>query len=161
MNRLTQAQVTNGNGVQTPVTTQYDAIGDITDKSDTGSYAYGGSAGPHAVTSVSGPDPGTYTYDANGNMVNRNGTAITWNSLNMPTCIDAGGGNCSTGSNWSSFSYAPDKHRTYQSANTNLSARKTATAQRAIYRLLHLNRPRFHRHMAKIQQHAAARTGLD
>ncbi|MHB8423544.1 MAG: RHS repeat-associated core domain-containing protein [Gammaproteobacteria bacterium] len=93
-------------------------------------------------------DPSGYGcshYDADGNMTNRNGTAITWNSLNLPTCMDAGGGSCTTGSNWSSFAYAPDdvqgstsvarpwevpgggggrmpgavKHRYYQSAEIN------------------------------------------
>ncbi|MGH8415247.1 MAG: PKD domain-containing protein, partial [Gammaproteobacteria bacterium] len=45
LNRLTQAQVTNSNGVQTPVTTNYDAIGDITYKSNAGTYNYGGAGG--------------------------------------------------------------------------------------------------------------------
>jgi hypothetical protein len=49
-------------------------------------------------------------------MINRNGTTIQWDSDNLPVCIDAGGGTCSSDSNWSSFSYAPDKHRYYQSA---------------------------------------------
>ncbi len=31
-------------------------------------------------------------------------------------CVDAGGGACTTDSNWSQFSYAPDKHRYYQAA---------------------------------------------
>ena len=100
------------------MTYSYDALGDITYKSDTGSYSYAGS-GPHAVTSVTGPAPGTYAYDADGNMTNRNGTNITWNSLNMPVCINAGGGTCTGGSNWSQFAYAPDKHRYYQTAMIN------------------------------------------
>ena len=49
-------------------------------------------------------------------MTNRNGTAIQWDSNNLPVCMDASGGACSGGNNWSSFSYAPDKHRYYQTA---------------------------------------------
>ncbi len=43
-------------------------------------------------------------------MTNRNGTAIQWDSDNLPTSI------VENGSNSSSFSYAPDKHRYYQTA---------------------------------------------
>ncbi|HKU17653.1 MAG TPA: RHS repeat-associated core domain-containing protein, partial [Candidatus Saccharimonadales bacterium] len=86
---------------------------DITSKSDTGSYAYGSGAGPHAVTSISGPAGGSYGYDADGNMTNRNGTAITWNSNNLPVSITQ------NSSNSSGFSYAPDKRRYYQSAVIN------------------------------------------
>ncbi|HKU17656.1 MAG TPA: RHS repeat-associated core domain-containing protein [Candidatus Saccharimonadales bacterium] len=113
LNRLLSAQVTNGSGVQPAITYGYDALGDITSKSDTGTYTYGGGAGPHAVTSISGPAGGTYSYDADGNMVNRNGTTITWNSDNLPVSITE------SGSNSSSFAYAPDKHRYYQSAVIN------------------------------------------
>lgn len=54
-NRLTSAQVTDGGGVQPAIAYGYDALGDITSKSDTGTYSYGSSASPHAVTSISGP----------------------------------------------------------------------------------------------------------
>src|SRR5574337_997011 len=77
LTRLTQAQVTNGSVVQPAIAYSYDALGDITYKSDTGTYTYGGGAAPHAVTSISGPSGGSYSYDADGNMVNRNGTTIT------------------------------------------------------------------------------------
>lgn len=49
----------------------YDEIGNIVEK-DGKFYSYGeGGAGPHAVTSLS--DGTTFTYDANGNMVTRQG----------------------------------------------------------------------------------------
>ncbi len=110
LNRLTSAQVTNGSGVQPAVSYAYDALGDITSKSDTGSYTYGQGAGPHAVTSIAGPQGGTYAYDADGNMVNRNGTLITWNSANRPTQITRDSGD------QSQFAYAPDGQRYYQAA---------------------------------------------
>ena len=51
LNRLTSSQVV-GSSAQTLT---YNAIGNITHKSDVGSYSYGaGTAGPHAVTSAGG-----------------------------------------------------------------------------------------------------------
>ncbi len=47
-------------------TVQYDALGNITNKSDVGAYIYSKvKAGAHAVTSAG---TNTYEYDANGNM---------------------------------------------------------------------------------------------
>jgi len=115
LNRVTSAQVTNGNGVQPSVGYTYDALGNITNKSDvsSGNYVYGGvtNAGPHAVTSI--PGVGSYSYDPNGNMTSRNGTTIGWNSDNLPMSI------VQDANNTSSFNYAPDKHRVYQTAMVN------------------------------------------
>jgi YD repeat-containing protein len=57
LNRLTQSKTTTGSTITVNVT--YDALGNITSKSDIGTYTYGttdacGSAGPQAVKSVSG-----------------------------------------------------------------------------------------------------------
>ncbi|MDX8412206.1 MAG: SpvB/TcaC N-terminal domain-containing protein, partial [Mariprofundaceae bacterium] len=63
----------------------YDAIGNITYKSDVGAYAYGaGNAGPHAVTSAGG---NTYAYDANGNMTSGGGRTMSWTSFNKPSQV--------------------------------------------------------------------------
>ena len=91
-----------------PATTR---SGDIISKSDTGSYAYGGSR-PHAVTSVTGPVPGTYAYDADGDMTSRNGYAITWTVDNLPSSIGSALGT-------STFNYDPDGSRYYQAATFN------------------------------------------
>ena len=57
---------------------QYDALGNITNKWDTGSYNYtdnsgcgysGYTPGPHAVRSITGPQGSGICYDRNGNMV--------------------------------------------------------------------------------------------
>ncbi|HMW73212.1 MAG TPA: hypothetical protein PKD17_15395, partial [Cellvibrionaceae bacterium] len=65
-NRLRSNTFTPNGGSATTVTIGYDAIGNITSKSDVGTYAYSRQgAGPHAVTSAGG---NSYTYDANGSM---------------------------------------------------------------------------------------------
>lgn len=79
LDRLTSATVTNASDSNNYTQTYtYDAIGNMTNRSDVGAYAYAG-AHPHAVTSISPPilggaGGGSYTYDANGNLV----TNTTW-----------------------------------------------------------------------------------
>lgn len=53
LNRLTKTKVLNGDSVLI----QYNSIGNITSKSDVGTYTYGGvNAGPHQVIAVTGPN---------------------------------------------------------------------------------------------------------
>ncbi len=78
LNRLTS---TTKSGATVSVT--YDAIGNITNKSDVGGYTYGGSR-PHAVTQAGA---NTYTYDGNGNMLTGAGRTLTWSSYDMPVQI--------------------------------------------------------------------------
>lgn len=96
----------------------YSAIGNITRKSDVGAtdYLYTGTQSgcsypahsqPHAVRRIGSA---IYCYDANGNMTNRNGTSIAWNSRNLPTSITAPGGISSQ------FSYGPSGNRWKQTA---------------------------------------------
>ncbi len=76
VSRLTQTSMT-GATAQTK-TYQYNAIGNLTYKSDLGTLTYPavGSPRPHAVTSIAGNATGildgvtngAYVYDANGNM---------------------------------------------------------------------------------------------
>ena len=101
LNRLKSA---SRNGTST-LTVSYNNLGNITSKSDVGSYTYGaGSAGPHAVTSITGTRPGTYSYDANGNLSSRAGDSITWYSYNKPKKIN-------DGSDYAEFKYGPDRAR--------------------------------------------------
>lgn len=94
------------NGV-TNLELRYDAIGNITWKSDVGPYSY--DAGRrHAVTAAGGS---SFAYDANGNMTQRNGAAVSWFSYNLPATLRAASGN------QSQFSYAPDRSRWRQIAN--------------------------------------------
>jgi len=79
-----------------------DSLGDITSKSDIGTYSYNasgsGSVRPHAVASiatcsgctVNGAANPSYTYDANGNMTAGAGRTVTVNSFNMAASIAQG-----------------------------------------------------------------------
>jgi RHS repeat-associated protein len=138
LNRLTSSQVTG----RPAVTLTYDALGNITSKSDVGTYAYGqNGAGPHAVTSITGPKGAAYFYDANGNLIRRqklislglpfadgfeSGSTSAWNqsgsqtpvtttiayaSFNKPTSISAG-------TTTLTFDYGPEYDRYRQVVTT-------------------------------------------
>ena len=110
----------------------YDAVGNILTRSNTGlgvndTYSYGDPSHPYAVTGVTSM-PGTYQYDANGNMFAGNGRAVTWNDDNLPTSITStgtvNGNNTVTGN--SVFSYGPDRQR-YSQTVTDASGNTTTT----------------------------------
>jgi YD repeat-containing protein len=63
----------------------YAADGNIIFKTGVGTYDYLSSK-PHAVTGVGGVP--SYAYDPNGNMMTRNGNAVTWTSFNLPKKIN-------------------------------------------------------------------------
>ena len=74
----------------------YDEIGNISWKSDVCAstmpcYAYHASR-RHAVIAAGGA---AYIYDANGNMVSRDGATISWTSDNLPSVIASANGNSS------------------------------------------------------------------
>jgi RHS repeat-associated protein len=99
----------------------YSLDGSILSKSDVGSYRYSMSdQRPHAVMSISGGPRGnmSFAYDANGNMTNRNGTAITWTSFNLPKQISAG-------ADYARFTYGPSRGRIVQEAKTGAVTRTT------------------------------------
>ena len=98
------------NGV-TNLDVTYNAIGNITYKSDVGSYTYHATR-KHAVTSTSGLINNTYGYDANGNMSSRNGSTTTWASYNYPTRIFL---NSNTRTD---FKYTHDRKLRYQQIYT-------------------------------------------
>ena len=97
----------------------YNSIGNITYKSDVGTYTYGaGAAGPNTVTSITGTRPGTYSYDANGNMTTRAGDAITVFSFNRPNKINYG-------SDYAAFRYGAARELVKQVAKTGSSTTTT------------------------------------
>ncbi len=82
---------------------KYDRIGNITYKSNVGTYTYD-SARPHAVASIDTSTAtdlvssnifnpaGGYQYDANGNIEVGGSRTIDWTSFNKPSEIDGATG---------------------------------------------------------------------
>lgn len=87
----------------------YSAIGNITSKTDVGSYSYG--TRPQAVTSAGS---GSFSYDGNGNMASRSGTTVDWTSYNLPSRIAGPNGT-------DTFSYGPDRARYRHAATLTLA----------------------------------------
>jgi Rhs family protein len=107
---------TSGDGIPTfAQNTAYDALGNITTKSDVGAYQYGAlGAGPHAVTKVDGA---AYTYDANGNLKHAGlsgGRSYTWSSYNLPTDLKVAAGASQSGGAEARFEYGPDREKVRQ-----------------------------------------------
>jgi RHS repeat-associated protein len=90
--------------------------GNITTQAGVGTYTYpaAGQPRPHAVTSLTGTFNGitnpAFSYDANGNMIDRasSGQNIYWYSFNYPLSIS---GTDTTGSEEVQFQYGPDRQR--------------------------------------------------
>ena len=87
------SRVTNTTGLGVPTLNfGYDNEGNLTSKSDVGSYSYSGTATrPHAVTQVTGTVNATFSYDSNGNMLSGNGRTFTWTSYDQPATITKSG----------------------------------------------------------------------
>lgn len=87
-----------------------DQAGNILSRSDVGSYSYNDPNHPHGVTSAGAY---TYTYDANGNAISRNGLSQKFASYNLPTFLQV----TTNGGTYSSqFSYGPSHQRYQQTA---------------------------------------------
>ena len=111
LNRLTSATVALS---PTPLikTFTYNAIGNLTAKSDVGTYSYpaSGQPRPHAVTSISGGTINTtFTCDAKGNMTAGNGLTVAYASYDKPTSI-------TRGTTTIGFSHDPEHQRFQQTA---------------------------------------------
>jgi RHS repeat-associated protein len=103
LNRLTSATV----GVSAAKTFGYNSIGNITAKSDVGTYTYpaAGQPFPHAVMSISGSTINTtFSYDLNGNQTAGLGRTVTYTSYNKPSAI-------TQGARTISFNHAVDHQR--------------------------------------------------
>jgi RHS repeat-associated protein len=95
----------------TAVTVNYDGIGNITNRSDVGTFSYGaGGVGPHAVTAVTGVAAKNCAYDSNGNRTADGGTVIAYSSFNKPLSIVKA-------SDALYFAYAPDRSLYHQSTS--------------------------------------------
>jgi RHS repeat-associated protein len=88
LNRLASYQMASGvdAAANRTVTLDYNAIGNVLRKGDTGGYTYAGGR-PHAVSSAAGTD---YAYDANGQLTASTGhqaRTLTWTAFNQPEAI--------------------------------------------------------------------------
>ncbi len=136
LNRVLSTTLTDTSTTSTLNTTtySYDALGNITFKSDVGNYLYGqNGAGPHAVTTAGA---NTYTYDANGSMITGAGRTTAWTSFNKPQNI----ADSATG-NWTSFVYGPSRARIQQNAQTNGITTTTDYVGSSYERRSRLNEP--------------------
>lgn len=133
LNRLESATRTH-NGAAQVATYDHDAIGNLTYKSDVGTYSYAASTycgGVHRVCSITNGATTPFNYDANGNLVRGNGRHYGdanddgeigigevdgWTSFNMPREIRVGSSVTET------FLYGPDhervKHEVTEGATT-------------------------------------------
>jgi RHS repeat-associated protein len=121
LNRLTNSNF--GTSCTGGSTVAYDATGNITSKSDVGTYTYGtnvtAGAGPHALASVSGtangvPNP-TFTYDLAGNMTSGAGRTVTYTTFNMTKTMTNGGASLA-------LTYDVDHSRLVQTTGTGSAA---------------------------------------
>jgi RHS repeat-associated protein len=98
-----------------PKSFAYDGTGNVTGKSDVGTYTYGpsGGTGPHQVKSIAGAFNATISYDADGNMLSDtgDGRTMSWTSFNQPATITQGGVT-------TTFSYDPEHRRIAMSSTT-------------------------------------------
>ncbi len=86
----------------------YDATSNITSRSDIASGAAWTYSTTHKHQVLQAGDSGhTYTYDANGNAITRNGYSIGWTSYNLPNSINASG-------EGSTFYYGPNHEKWMQ-----------------------------------------------
>ena len=117
LNRLKDSTVTNpANNGPTISNINYDSVGNIQNRTLSGTvetYSYDPNH-PYAVNGVTDTSGTIYSasYDADGDMTNRNGYQIQWTVDNLPESIASAQGT-------STFSYDPEGNRYYQSATFN------------------------------------------
>jgi RHS repeat-associated protein len=98
----------------------YDVMGNITSRSDIGAGAAWTYSTTHKHQALQAGDAShTYTYDANGNAMTRNGLGISWTSYNYPLTINATG-------ETSTFSYGPN-HEKWKQVYTSATGTETTT----------------------------------
>jgi len=126
LNRLTAAHVGGtaaGVAYDNTINYSYDALGNMTHKSDVGDYLYGdplkgngANAGPHAVSRTGDTDD--YVYDDNGSITRTKGRNITWTSFNKPYAFNKDG-------TVVKFIYGPDRARYKKTVGGEIGVDKT------------------------------------
>ena len=143
LNRLTTYAIGSSCTASGATSIGYEALGDITSKSDVGTYAYpaAGQAHPHAfvarnsppdcfvhlkakrsLPSIAGTANGvtnpSFAYDANGNMTSGAGRTISWTAFNMASQI-------TQGATTIDFTYDAFHHRIVQAVSGSSSSTTT------------------------------------
>jgi RHS repeat-associated protein len=102
----------------------YDALGNITSKSDIGTAAWTYDVNHKHAVATAGSH--SYTYDANGNMKTRDGSSLTWTSYNLPSLINQG-------SNSSQLFYGASRARYKQVTTTASGGNLPAGTETTVY----------------------------
>jgi RHS repeat-associated protein len=129
LNRLKQTVLTLEGGGSRTLTFAYADNGNRTQKCVNGrctTYGYGGSAGPHALTSVNGA--GNYDYDANGAMLHDGDKTLAWSAFGKAMYIGTQQGTVG-------FAYGPDRARYQKRVNSAYGEAETVTYLQGAERL--------------------------
>ncbi|MET0594443.1 MAG: RHS repeat-associated core domain-containing protein [Polyangiaceae bacterium] len=132
LNRMKSVELQRASGTET-TTTDYDAIGNITQRSEVGEYGYGATCdgvkpGPHAVSSVGehgASNPKTYCYDANGSMVRSGETQVDYAPFGKPVRFVQG-------ATETLFAYGPSRER-YRRVDATAAGNTTTTYVAGIF----------------------------
>ncbi len=133
LNRLKQTVLTLEDGGRRTLTFAYGDNGNRTQKCVNGrctTYGYGGSAGPHALTSVNGA--GNYAYDANGAMLHDGDKTLAWSAFGKAMYIGTQQGGVG-------FAYGPDRARYQKRVNSAYGEAETVTYLQGAERLQFAN----------------------
>lgn len=114
----------------------YDEVGNLTYKSDVGTYRYDTTRRQQVVAAGSN----TYAYDANGAVVDASGTSIQWLSYDLPGQLAHPGGNLSL------LEYGPDRARYRQVAGAGGVVTETLYAAGGLYERVTTGGVTTHRH---------------
>lgn len=129
----------NNSALATTLDTRYDASGNITYKSDVGSFYYQGPQ-PHAVTRAGGV---SYRYDANGNQISGDGRTISYTVFDKPKTITKGG-------NKVAFAYGIGNARYQRKDYAGRSLQKTTLYLGSVERITKGSSTQFKRYLAGV-----------
>ena len=118
LHRLTANTLSNPQGTAQHIDYRYNAVGNLTKKSDyanTYNYPAQGSVRPNAVSNVikiGEVDETVFGYDNKGNLINGDGKTTTYNAMNKPLTISSNGSRLA-------FTYGADLARYKQTKTVN------------------------------------------